>query len=222
MAGMALLHQPGDGRARDGTAGMETAARADCHKAIGQDRLEEAAEQRHDVEAGSAAACPAHVPGGARNRAVLQADETVVGEGDRADRGGEGGEGGGAVGSGLSVDVPGEGPALGGEGRQQARRAPLFFEEGAGEGGKRCDRAQAVGAGGQPGRAVLGEATAGHQGVEVRVVREWPTPGGQDPGAPRQGGPHEARRGGQPFEGRGRGGQQGLGREALMRAEAGT
>ena len=103
------------------------------------------------------------------------------------DRGGEGGAGGGAVVRGLTVDIPGEGPALGGDGLQQTGVAHGVFEERAGEGGEGFDRDQRVGAGGPPGRAVRGEATAGHDGVEVRVVRELPAPGVQDPGAPREG-----------------------------------
>ena len=67
---------------------MEKAAVADFHKAIGQDLREEPAEQRHDVELGGAEAGPAHVPGGERHRAVLQAHETVGGDGNLADRGG--------------------------------------------------------------------------------------------------------------------------------------
>ena len=75
---------------------------------------------------------------------------------------------------------------------------------------------------GQPGRAVLGEATARDDGVDVGVVLELPAPGMQDAGEPREVGPDEALVCGEPFEGRGRGVKHGLVREALMRADEGS
>ena len=75
---------------------------------------------------------------------------------------------------------------------------------------------------GQPGRAVLGEATARDDVVDVGVVLELPAPGVQDAGEPREVGPDEALVFGEPFEGRGRRVEQGLVREALMRADEGT
>jgi hypothetical protein len=44
--------------------------------------------------------------------AVLEGDDTAGGEGDSQDIGGEVVKGGGAVGIGLTVDIPGEGPDL--------------------------------------------------------------------------------------------------------------
>ena len=75
---------------------------------------------------------------------------------------------------------------------------------------------------GQPGRAVLGEATARDNVVDVGVVLELPAPGMQDAGEPGEVGPDEALVGGQPFEGRGRRVKHGLVGEALMRADEGT
>jgi len=63
---------------------------------------------------------PARVSYGEGDRAVLEADETLVGDGDCADLGGKGGEGGVAVGIGPTMDIPRDGPALGGEVFQQA------------------------------------------------------------------------------------------------------
>jgi hypothetical protein len=54
------------------------------------------------------------------------------------------------------------------------------------------------------------------------VVREWPAPRMADTGAPRQVGPEATRVGGQPLAGGGRRLQQGVVREALMRADQGT
>ncbi len=58
--------------------------------------------------------------------------------------------------------------------------------------------------------------------MDVGVVLELPAPGVQDPGEPWQVGPDEARVGGQPFEGRGRGVEHGLVGGALMGADEGS
>ena len=116
--------------------------------------------------------------------------------------GGEGGEGGVAVVIGLTVDVPGDGPDLGSDVLQQSGVAHVFFEERAVDGGEGFDGDKEVGAGGQPGCAVRGEATARDDGVDVGVVLELPAPGVQDAGEPREVGPDEALVCGQPFEGR--------------------
>ena len=126
----------------------------------------------------------------------------AVGDGDLEDIGGEGGEGGVAVVLGLTVDVPGDRPDLGGDGLQQSGLAHLFFAERTGDGGEGFDRDKEVGAGGSPGRAVCGEATARDDVVDVRVVLELPAPGMQDTGKPREVCPDETRVFGEPFEGR--------------------
>jgi hypothetical protein len=127
-----------------------------------------------------------------------------------------------AVGLGLTVDVPGEGPDVGVDVLQPAGLAPVFFEERAGEGGKGFDGAKEVGSGGGPGRAVLGEATARNDVVDRRVVLEVPAPGRQDTGKPREISPEEALIFGPPLAGRCRRLKQGLGSKALLRAEKGT
>jgi hypothetical protein len=222
LAGVSLLHPEADRRARDGTAGMEQAAVADFHHAFGQDGREEAAEQLQDVALGRAKAGTAHFPGGDGDGTVHEAHEAAVGDGHFADGGSEGGEGSGAVGLCLPVAIPGERPHLGSDVRQQAGVLHGVFAERTGDGGERFDRHKAVGARGHPSRAVLGEATTGHHGMEVRVVRELPAPRRQDTGETRQVRPQEALVVGQPLEGRGRGLQQGVVREALMRAAEGA
>jgi hypothetical protein len=222
LAGGALPHQQSARRERDGTAGMEHAAVADFHQAFGPDVREEAAEQLHDVELGSAEAGPAHVPGGAGDGTVQEAHEAAVGEGHLADGGSAGGAGGVAVVLCLTVAMPGDRPPLGSAVLQQSGVRHGFCAERTGDGGERVDRHQDVGASGPPSRAVLGEAPTGHHGMEGRVVLEWPAPRRQDPGATRQGRPHAARVLGPPLAGRGRGLTQGVGREALLRAEAGA
>src|SRR5262249_11835249 len=100
---------------RDGTAGMKKTAMPDFHATIGQDVLEEPAEKLHDVKVHGAETCTAHFPVGERNRAVRQRDDAAGGEGDVEDIRSKGGEGGVTVGLRLTVDVPGDGPDLGGD-----------------------------------------------------------------------------------------------------------
>jgi len=217
------LHEhQAEGVRRDGTACMEQAARTDCHAAIGHDVLEDPAEKLHAVEVGGAWACPAHCTGGARDRAVLEADEAWVGDGDPEDRGGKGGAGGVSVGRRLTLDVPGEGPALGGDVRQQAGVAPVCFAELTVKGGEGFHRDKDVGSRGSPGRAVLCEATARHTGVEVGVVRELSSPGVQDTQEPREVGADATVGCGEARAGESRGGEQGVVREAVRRAEQGA
>ena len=88
---------------------------ADFHEAIGQDMLEEPAEKLSAVEVGGAEAGTAHFPVGECHGTIREADETAVGDGHLEDIRGEGGEGGVAVVVGLTVDIPGDGPDLGGD-----------------------------------------------------------------------------------------------------------
>ena len=129
----------------------------------------------------------------------------MVGDGDLEDIGGEGGEGGVAVVIGLTVDIPGDGPDLGVDVLQQSGVAHLFFEDGAGDGGEGFDGDKEVGAGGAPGRAVLGEAPARDDVVDVGVVLELPAPGVQDTGEPRESVPMKRSSLASRLRGRGRG-----------------
>jgi hypothetical protein len=201
---------------------MEQAEGTDFLQAIGQHGLQASAEQLHDVEAGGAGTPTAHCPGGEGARALRERDNAAVREGDLEDIRGEGGEGGVSVGMGLTVDVPGESPDLRGEGLEQSGLAHLCCAEGAGEGRERFDRDKDGGAGGAPCRAVFGETAARDEVVDRRVGRELSAPGMQDSGAPRESGAEEARIFGQPLESRGRGLQQGLGSQGVVRAAQGT
>ena len=160
-----------DGRARDGTAGMEQAKMPDFLKALGQDMLKEPPETRYAVELSGAEAGTADFPVGEGDRAVLQADETVVGDGHLEDIRGEVRQGGVAVVVGLTVDMPGDAPDLGVDVLQHASVAHLVFEEGAVDGGEGFHRDKEVGAGGPPGRTVRGKAPAWNNVVDV-VRRE--------------------------------------------------
>jgi hypothetical protein len=200
---------------------MEKAAVADLPEAIGPDVLEEPPEKLHDVEVGRAWACTAHCTVSERDGAVLARDEATVGDGDPEDIRGKGGASGVAVVIGLTVDVPGNGPDLWGDGLSQSGLAHVFFAQSAGDGGEGCDRDTDIGSRRQPRCAVRGEATARDDRVDVGVVLELPAPGVQDTSEPREIGPDAARGCGQPFEGRGRRLQHGLVGEALMRAEKG-
>lgn len=79
-----------------------------------------------------------------------------------------------------------------------------------------------MGSGGHPCRAVLCEAATGHKVMDVRVVLQLPAPRMQDTGKTRERCPDETRIFGEPFESCGRGVEQGVVREALMRADKGT
>ena len=178
LAGVPLLPHQADGGGREGTAGMEKTARPAFPQALGEDVLEEPAEHLHDVEGGGAEAGTAHFAVGEGARAVRKRDDTLGGDGDLADRRGEGGAGGVAVVMRLPGNVPGAKPALGIAMLSEPGLAHLFFAERTGEGRECLDRDKDVGTGGAPGRAVPGEAAAGHHVMEVRVVLEWPPPGG--------------------------------------------
>ena len=86
---------------------------ADFPAAIGQDVLEEPAEQRHAVEMGRAGACTAHFPVGEGDRTIFQAHETAVGDSDLENIRGKVLEGRMSVVIGLTMHVPGDGSDLG-------------------------------------------------------------------------------------------------------------
>jgi hypothetical protein len=195
---------------------------ADFHDAVRHDMVQEPAETRDGVKGRGAEAGTAHCPGGAGDEVVLQTDQTVVGDGDREAIRSEGGESGRAMVMGLTVDVPGDAPDLRVDGLEQASLAHRVFTARAGDGGERCHGHQAVGAGGAPGRAVLGEAPTGHHGMEVGVGLELSTPGLQDPGDPQESGADEALSLGELCQSPGSGVKQGLIRGALRRADEGT
>jgi hypothetical protein len=123
---------------------------------------------------------------------------------------------------GLTVDVPGDGPDLGGDGLPHASLAPLVFEQSAGDGCKGFHGDIEVGVRGEPRRAVRCEATAGDHGVDVRMVRELSPPGMPDASAPWEVCPAATLVCGQPCEGARRGVAHGLVGEALMGAAAGA
>jgi hypothetical protein len=194
----------------------------DFLQALGPHVLKESPEKLPDVEVGGAGTRPAHFPLGAGHGAVCAAHETAVGESDLEDRGGEGGKGGVAVVMRPTVDIAGDGPDLGIEVLQPAGRAHLCCEERTGEGSEGCAGDQEVGAGGQPGRAGRGEATAGPDVMAGRVVRELPAPRLQDTGATREVRPDETLVCGEPCEGCSRGVDHGVVPEAWRRAEKGA
>ena len=184
--------------------------------------LKEPAEKLHDIEVSGAEACTAHFPVSEGDRAVRKRDNAAVGDGDLEDIRGEIGEGRVAVVIGLTVDIPGDSPDLGIDVRQQSGVAHGFFEERTVDGREGFDGDKEGGAGGAPGRAILGEAPARDKIVDVGVVLELPAPGMQDSCKPREIGPDETCVGGQPFEGRGRRVKHGLVGGALRRADEGS
>ena len=194
----------------------------DFHKAIGQDMLEESAEKLDGVEMGRPWAGTANFTVGESNRAVLEAHDAAVGDGDPEDIGGEVGEGGVAVVVGLTVDVPGDGPDLRIDLLQQTSLAHVFPQESPVDGGEGFHGDKEVGSGGVPGCAVLRQSTARHDVVHVGVVLELPAPGVQDTGETREVGADETLVFGEAFEGFRRSVEHGVVREALMRADEGS
>jgi hypothetical protein len=156
---------------------MQKAAVADRPEAVRQDVLEEPAAQRAGVEVGGTLARATGCAGGAGDGAVRERDAAARGEGALEDLGGEGCARGMAVRSGLAVHMPGDGPDVGVEVLPQAGWAHLVFAEGAGDGREGLNGDKEGGAGGEPGGAVLGEAAAWDEGMEVRGVRELSAPG---------------------------------------------
>ena len=112
-----------------GTACMLKAEVPDFHEAVRQDMLEEPADTFHDVKVRGAEAGTAHFPVGEGDRAVREADETAVGDGDLEDIRGQVGEGRVAMWSGLTMDIPRDGPHLGVDVLQQSGLAHVFFED---------------------------------------------------------------------------------------------
>jgi hypothetical protein len=123
---------------------------------------------------------------------------------------------------GLTVDVPGDGPHLGGDVLQQSGLAHIFFADGTVDGGEGFDGDKEVGSGGHPCRAVLWEATTGHKVMDVRVVLQVPAPRMQDTSETREVCPDEPLVFGEPFEGERWGVEHGVGGDALMGAEKGA
>jgi hypothetical protein len=91
---------------------MQRAKVTPLHEAIEQDRREEPAEKLHDVEVGGAEACPARWTIDEGDGAVVERDETTLGDGDPEAIGGEVLEGCVAIWMSLTVDVPGSVPDL--------------------------------------------------------------------------------------------------------------
>lgn len=201
---------------------MQQAKVTHVHAAIGQDRREEPAEKLHDVEGGGAEACTARVTRGDGDGAVGARDETTVGEGAPEDIGGEVVEGRGAVRLRLTVDVPGGVPDLWGEVLSQSSFGPLLLPQGAIDGREGLHRDKAVGSGGAPRVTVFGETATWDDGMHMRGVLELSAPGMEDTGKTRKLGPDAPRVLGEPFKGFGRGVEQGVVREALMRADEET
>jgi hypothetical protein len=217
--GVGLHEHAAAGGGRESTTCIQHAAGADVHQAVGQDMREEPTEQLLSVEARGAWPGTAGFAGGEGHGAVRERDETAMRERHVAVIRGAGCQGGVGVGRGRAVDVPGERPEPWVALLQEVGLAPCRLPHGAGDGGEGGHGDQEVRSGGPPGRAGLGEAAARDDGMEAGMGRELSAPGRQEPGKPRESGPDARRVLSEPWAGRSRGGAQGLGREAWMRAE---
>jgi hypothetical protein len=199
---------------------MPKAAMADLHAAVREAVLEEPAEHLDGVEGGGTLSNATGFAVG--DGAVLERDDSALGDGDLADRGGEVGERGLAVRIGLAGDIPGDVPDGWGDVSPPAGLAHVFFEEGAVDGREGLHGDKEVGPGGEPGGAVLGEAAAWDDVMAVRGGRERSAPGMEDASKTGQVGANTARLPGEPFERCCRSlAQSGVG-NALMRTEKGA
>jgi hypothetical protein len=109
---------------------MPKAEGADLHEAVGEDGLEEPAEQRDGGEGGGTLSSATGFAGGEGDAAVLERDDAALGDGDLEDREGEICARGMAVRIGLAVDSAGAVPDVWGDVLQQAGLAHSFFEFG--------------------------------------------------------------------------------------------
>ena len=132
--------------------------------------LEEAADKLDGVETGGTLSIAAGFTIREGDGAVLEGDDTAVGDGDSKDIGGEVFKGGGAVGIGLTVDIPGDVPDLWIDQVEEAGALHLLFEDGAVDGREGFNGDKEVGSGGEPLGAVLGESPTRDDGVDVRVI----------------------------------------------------
>src|SRR5262249_19818093 len=113
---------------------------------------------------------------------VLEAYDAAVGEGNPGDVGGGGDEGGMAMGIGLTVDVPRDGPHLGIDVLQQSGLAHLFFEERTVDKKEGFDKNKEVNTKKTPSNAILRETPTRNDVVNIKMVLQLPAPGVQDPG----------------------------------------
>ncbi len=217
--GVCRQEHQAEGVGRDGPAGMHHAAVADFPKAVGQAMREEPPEKLNSGEASGAWTCTAGCAGGEGHGAVRARDDTALGDRPFADIRGEVWQGGGGVWSGLAVDVPGARPDPCVDLLQPFGCDYFLFPHGSGNGGEGCHEDKAVSAGGPPSRAVRCEAAARDDVMEVGVVRELSSPGMQATGKTREICTDETLVFGEPCACLSRGCEQGLGSEALMRAE---
>jgi hypothetical protein len=155
-AGAGLSDAPlAEGVRCDATGGGHNAAVAPLHAARRQDRWEEAAQTRKDVQAGGAWSGPAGLARGAGDEAVREADQAAVGASDFADGRCEVLPGGVTVWMGLTRHLPGRCPDLGLELCKRPGVAHLRCDESAGDGCEGSDGDRAVGSCGHPSVPVV-------------------------------------------------------------------
>ena len=151
--------------------------------------------------------------------AVLEGDDAAIGDGDFKDIGGEVFEGGGPIGIGLAMHIPVGMPDLGVDAVEEFGFGHLLFEESPVDGRERFNGNKEVVSGREPLGAVFGAPTARDDIVDVGVILELPAPGMEDAGKAREIGADETLVFGEPFERLGRGLEQGVVGDLLMRAD---
>jgi hypothetical protein len=196
---------------------------SDLHEAMGDDMVQGSGGSTRRHRVGSyTRSCPAGCTSGAGHGAVREGDEAALGDGDPDNRGGEVCAGCGPVRVGLPRDLPVGMPDLGIDGVEQTGIGHIVLQDGVGDGREGVHGDQEVVSGREPRGTVPGEAATRDDGVEVRVRRELPAPGMQDPGQARAIGADATRICGEACAGRCGGGDQGLRGWAWMGAEEGS
>lgn len=216
-AGLSLQDHEPQGISRDGTAGVHKAEVTDLHEALGQDMLEESADKVDGIELGGTLPCTSGFTICESDGAVLEGDDTTIGDGDFEDIGGEVFERYGPIWIGLAVDIPGDFPALWVDVVEESSALHLLFEDGLVDGRECFNGDKEVVSGREPLGVVSGESTTWDNIVNVGVVLELSAPGVEDAGKAREFCTDETPIFGEPFEGLRRRLEQGLIGDLLMR-----
>jgi len=210
-SGAAVVVDEGTNRVdRNRTVGGEKTVMPHLHKSIGQDVLEETSDELQDVEGGDAVEVGSVLPILEGDGTVFDLDDAAIGNGDLEDIGREVLEGSVAFPDGLGVDIPVEGPDLRVDSIEESSSFHGVTELGSVDGGEGLDGDIKVLGGRKPAGAVVAQAAARDDVVDVGVVLELTAPGLQDTEEAREIGADETRVLGQPFQGLGGGFEQGM------------
>lgn len=210
-SGAAVVVDEGTNRVDgNGRGGREETVVSDFHESVGQDMLEEAAEELQDLQRGGAVEVGAVLPILKRDATLFDLEDAAIGDGDLEDIGREVFQRGVAFTDGLGVDIPVEGPDFGVDSIEEAGFFHSVTELSPVDGGEGLDGDVEVLTGRKPAGAVVAQAAARDDVVDVGVVLELTAPGLQDTEEARELGADETGIVGQPLQGIGGSLKQGV------------